>query len=108
MASTRPTAPRSERGRCIAELDATLGRSSEKLQFVEKVERRLNTLHILNTEVGRRMEEQLVRRADLEGIRNRTEEIGAHINDAQQKLEGIWIAQEKVPAIVEWAATLSQ
>ena len=26
----------------IAELDATLGRSSEKLQFVEKVERRLN------------------------------------------------------------------
>ena len=92
---------------CIAELDATLARSSEKLQFVEKVERRLNVLHTLNTEVGRRMEEQLVRRADLEGIRNRTDEISAHISDAHQKLAAIRTAQETLPAIVEWAATLS-
>jgi DNA repair exonuclease SbcCD ATPase subunit len=47
----------------IAELEAIWARSSEKLQFVEKVERRLQGLHTLNTEVGRRMEEQLGRRA---------------------------------------------
>ena len=91
----------------IAELDATLARSSEKLQFVEKVERRLNGLHTLNTEVGRRMEEQLVRRADLEGIRARTDEISAHISDAHQKLDAIRTAQEKLPAILECAATLA-
>ena len=97
-----------ERMETITELEATLERSSEKLQFVEKVERRLNGLHTLNTEVGRRMEEQLVRRAELEGIRSRTDEISAHICDAHQKLGAIRIAQEKLPAILDCAATLGR
>jgi chromosome segregation ATPase len=92
----------------IGELEATLARSSEKLQFVEKVEHRLHGLHKLNTEVGRRMEEQLLRRADLEGIRTRTDEISAHISDAHQRLGAIHTAQEKLPAILECAANLGR
>jgi chromosome segregation ATPase len=92
----------------ITELEAMLARSTEKLQFVEKVEQRLHGLHKLNTEVGRRMEEQLVRRADLEGIRTRTDEISAHISDAHQQLGAIRTAQEKLPAILESAATLGR
>jgi chromosome segregation ATPase len=92
----------------ITELDATLARSSEKLQFVEKVERRLNGLHTLNTEVGRRMEEQLARRADLDSIRTRTDEISSHISDAHQKLDAIRAVQEKLPAILECASTLAR
>ena len=92
----------------ISELEATLARSSEKLQFVEKVERRLNGLHTLNTEVGRRMEEQLVRRAELEGLRTRAEEISAHIGDAHQKLGAIRTTQEKLPGILECVATLGR
>ena len=92
----------------ITELEAMLARSSDKLQFVEKVEQRLHGLHKLNTEVGRRMEEQLVRRADLEAIRTRTDEISAHISDAHQKLDAIRTAQEKLPAILECAATLGR
>ena len=91
----------------VTELDATLERASEKLQFVEKVERRLNGLHTLNTEVGRRMEEQLLRKADLEGLRTRTDEISEHIVDAHLKLDAIRTAQEKLPVIMECAATLA-
>jgi chromosome segregation ATPase len=92
----------------IAELEAVFARSSEKLQFVEKVERRLQGLHTLNTEVGRRMEEQLARRAELDGIRTRIDEVTAHITDAHQKLDAIRTAQEKLPAILESAATLAR
>jgi chromosome segregation ATPase len=92
----------------VTELEATLARSSEKLKFVEKIERRLNGLHSLNTEVGRRMEEQLVRRAELEGIRTRTDEISAHISDAHQKLGSILTVQEQLPAILECTASLSR
>jgi DNA repair exonuclease SbcCD ATPase subunit len=92
----------------ITELEDTLARSREKLQFVEKVEQRLHGLHKLNTEVGRRMEEQLARRADLESIKNRAEEISAHVSDAHQKLAAIRTAQEKLPAILECAATLGR
>ena len=92
----------------ITELDAALVRSGEKLEFVEKVERRLHGLHTLNTEVGRRLEEQLVRRADLEGLRTRTEEISQHIGDAHQNLDAIRTAQERLPALLECAATLAR
>jgi chromosome segregation ATPase len=92
----------------IAELEATLARSCEKLQFVEKVERRLNELHKLNTEVGRRMEEQLVRRAELDGLRTRADEISEHIGDAHHKLEGIRTTQDKLPAILDCVTTLGR
>jgi chromosome segregation ATPase len=92
----------------VAELEATLARSTEKLQFVEKVERRLNGLHTLNTEVGRRMEEQLMRRAELEGIRTRADEISAQISDAHQKLGAILTVQEKLPSIVDCTATIGR
>ena len=90
----------------LAALEAAWARSSEKLQFVEKVERRLQGLHTLNTEVGRRMEEQLGRRAELESLRIRTDEMSAHLGDAHQKLDAIRAVQERVPAIVDSAASL--
>ena len=40
------------------------------------------------------MEEQLLRRADLEGLRTRTDEISQHIVDAHQKLDAIRTVQE--------------
>ena len=92
----------------ITELEATLARSSEKVQFVQRVEQRLHELHKLNTEVGRRLDEQLARRADLDSIRNRTEEISAHISDAHQKLATIGAEQEKVTAMLESAAALGR
>jgi DNA repair exonuclease SbcCD ATPase subunit len=92
----------------IAALEAVWARSNEKLQFVEKVERRLHGLHTLNTEVGRRMEEQLGRRAELESLRIRTDEISAHLGDAHQKLDAIREAQERVPAILESADILGR
>ncbi len=92
----------------MTELEATLARSTDKLQFVEKVERRLNGLHVLNTEVGRRMEEQLMRRAELEGIRTRADEISAHISDAHQKLGAILTVQEKLPSILDCTATIGR
>src|SRR4029450_8805567 len=65
-------------------------------------------VHTMNTEVGRRMEEQLMRRAELEGIRTRADEISAQISDAHQKLGAILTVQEKLPSILDCTATIGR
>jgi chromosome segregation ATPase len=54
------------------------------------------------------MEEQLGRRAELESLRTRADEVGAHVSDAQQKLDVIRTTQEKLPAILESVAILGR
>ena len=49
-----------------------------------------------------------MRRAELEGIRTRADEISAHISDAHQKLGAILTVQEKLPSILDCTATIGR
>src|SRR5262245_64339840 len=53
----------------VAELDAQISRVSSRVPFVEKLEGRLNTLNSLSADVDQKLEDQLSRRSELEGLK---------------------------------------
>jgi chromosome segregation ATPase len=91
-----------------AGLDAQLTRVSARMQFVELLDQRVNGLHALTAEVERRHAEQLARRAEVEGLQNRCDTLGAQIVDAQQKLDGVGAAQARLLPMTDQVAALTQ
>lgn len=70
-------------------LDAELTRVTARMQFVEKVEDRLNGLFSLTTEIERRMSEQIARRAEVESLTQQCDSLGTRIGYVQQQLEDV-------------------
>src|SRR5918996_1843337 len=90
-----------------AELDAQLTRVSARVQFVEKLEGRVNTLHVLTADVDRKLADQLSRRSELDTLKSQCDGVIAQMLDAQQKIEQVNALQTKVLPISEKLTNLS-
>src|SRR5207344_169341 len=95
-------------GELAAELDAQVSRVGARLQFVEKLEQRVNGLHVVTAEVEHKLAEQLVRRAEVEGLKNLCDTLLTQVVDAQQKLDGVSALQGRVLPVASQVATLMQ
>jgi chromosome segregation ATPase len=93
--------------RC-AELDAQVTRVEARVQFVEKLEQRVNGLHLLTAGVERKLADQLTRRAEVEGVKNLCDTLLTQVVDAQQKLDGVAALQGRVMPMVTQVSTLMQ
>jgi protein HOOK2 len=91
-----------------AELDAQITRVEARVQFVEKLEQRVNGLHVLTAEVERKLADQLTRRAEVEGVKNLCDTLLTQVVDAQQKLDGVAALQGRVMPMVTQVGTLMQ
>ena len=76
-------------GELAAELDAQLTRVGARLQFIEKLESRVNNLHVLTQDNDRKLAEQLARRNEVESLKSLCDTLGTQVVDAQQKLDGV-------------------
>ena len=88
------------------DLDRQMTRIAGHQQFVEKVEGRLNTLNTLSGDVDRKIEEQLGRRADVEGLKSLCDGLSLQVTDAQQKLSAVGALQHKLLPLTAQIATL--
>jgi len=95
-------------GEVAAALDAQLARVGTRQQFVEKLEERVNGLHLVTSEVDRKQAEQLARRAEVESLKNLCDTLGTQIADAQQKLDGVAALQGRLLPITAQVSTLQQ
>ena len=76
-------------GELAAELDAQLTRVGARLQFIEKLESRVNNLHVLTQDNDRKLAEQLARRNEVESLKSLCDTLGTQVVDVQQKLDGV-------------------
>ena len=83
-------------GELAAELDAQLTRVGARLQFIEKLEGRINNLHVVTADVDRKLGEQLARRTELETLKSLCDTVGTQVVDAQQKLDSVAALQHKL------------
>ena len=89
-------------------LDAQLTRVGARLQFVERIEERVNGLQVVTTDVERMLAEQLARRAEVESLKNLCDTLATQVVDAQQKLDGVTALQGRLLPITSQVATLLQ
>jgi chromosome segregation ATPase len=83
-------------GELVAELDAQLTRVGARMQFVEQLENRINGLHLVTSDVDRKLGEQLARRTELEALQSALDSVATHVLDTQQKLDGVAGQQHKL------------
>ena len=83
-------------GELASELDAQLTRVTNRVQFVDKLESRLNTLNVMTVDVDRKLAEQLARRSELDTLKSQCDGVIAQMLDAQQKVEAVAALQTKV------------
>ena len=88
------------------DLDRQMTRIAAQQQFVERVEARLNTLNALTSEVDRKLDEQITRRAEAEALRNQIDGVGIQVTDARQKLESVSAIQNKLLPLSGQLSTL--
>ncbi len=89
-------------------LDAQVSHVGARLQFVEKLEARVNGLHAVTADVEQKLAAQLARRAEMESLQNLCDTLFTQVSDAQQKLEGVAAMQGRVLPLVAQASTLQQ
>ena len=85
-------------GELATELDVQLTRVGARLQFVEKLDERVNGLHVVTTDVERKLAEQLERRAEVESLKSLCDTLATQVVDAQQKLDGVAALQGRLRA----------
>ena len=93
-------------GEVAGELDVQLTRVGARLQFVERLEERVNGLHVVTTDVERKLAEQLARRAEVEGLKSLCDTLATQVVDAQQKLDGVAAHQGRLLPISSQVAAL--
>jgi len=93
-------------GELAAELDAQLTRVGARLQFIEKLESRVNNLHVLTADNDRKLAEQLARRNEVESLKSLCDTLGTQVVDAQQKLDGVAAMQTRLVPITTQVASL--
>jgi chromosome segregation ATPase len=95
-------------GELAGELDARVGRVDARLQYVEKVEAKVNGLHAVSSTVEQQLSAQLARRAEMEGLQNLCETLAAQIGDAQHKVDGVAALQARVLPMASQVSALQQ
>lgn len=93
-------------GELTGELDGQLTRVGARLQFVERLEERVNGLHVVTMDVERKLGEQLARRVEVEGLKNLCDTLATQVIDAQQKLDGVAALQGRLLPITQQVAAL--
>jgi chromosome segregation ATPase len=91
-----------------AELDGQLTRVGARQQFVERLEERINGLHVVTTDVERKLAEQLQRRAEVESLKGLCDTLAMQVVDAQQKLDGVAALQGRLLPVTAQVAALMQ
>ena len=74
-------------------------RVTNRIQFVDKLEARLNTLHVMTVDLDRKLAEQLARRAELDTLKTQCDGVVTQMLDAQQKVDAVAAAQGKIMPI---------
>jgi chromosome segregation ATPase len=88
-------------------LDQQVTRVAARMQFVELLDQRVNGLHELTASVERQQAEQLARRAEVEGLKNLCDSLGAQLVDVQQKIDGVATAQGRLLPMTAQVALLA-
>ena len=79
-----------------------------RLQFIEKLEGRINNLHVVTSDVDRKLAEQLGRRNEVESLKSLCDTLGTQVGDAQQKLDGVAALQARLLPLTAQVATLGE
>jgi chromosome segregation ATPase len=95
-------------GELAGELDAQLTRVGARLQFIEKLEGRINNLHVVTSDVDRKLAEQLGRRNEVESLKSQCDTLGTQVVDVQQKLDGVAAMQQRLAPITNEVAALQK
>ena len=90
------------------ELDGQLTRVGARLQFVERLEERVNGLHVVTSDVERKLADQLQRRAEVESLKGLCDSLAMQVVDAQQKLDGVAALQSRLLPVTSQVAKLMQ
>ena len=88
-----------------AKLEAECDRMGGRMQFIEKIDERVNGLFGLTTEVERKIADQVARREEIDGLAQRCDSLGAQIAFAQQQIESAGALQAR---LVPLAADVSK
>ena len=83
-------------GEVAAELDDQLTRVTARIEFVDKLEGRINTLHGVTEEVDRKLAKQLGRRAELDTLKTQCDGLITQMLDAHQKIQAVSALQGKI------------
>ncbi len=95
-------------GELAGDLEVQLSRVGSRLQFVERLEERVNGLQVVTTDVERKLAEQLARRGEVESLKNLCDTLATQVVDAQQKLDGVASLQGRLLPLTSQVATLMQ
>src|SRR5690242_3624234 len=93
-------------GELTAELDAQLTRVGARLQFIEKLESRVNNLHVLTQDNDRKLAEQLARRNEVESLKSLCDTLRTQLCDEQQTLDCVAAIHTKLIPITTQVGTL--
>ena len=86
-------------GELAAELDAQLTRVGARLQFIEKLEGRINNLHVRHRRTSiASWPNSSARRNEVESLKSLCDTLGTQVVDVQQKLDGVAAMQHAAGA----------
>jgi len=92
-----------------SDLDRRMARLATQDQFVERVAGRLDALTTTTVEVDQKLEQQIMRRAELDALRSQADGVAIQVADARQKLEAVSaIQQQLLPLTTQLAALTEQ
>jgi chromosome segregation ATPase len=85
----------------LSTVDGQVARLEARASLVETIERRLNGLNALSTEIDRKLEQQLDRRTDVDRLKIAADGIAAQIADAHHRIEALNALQARFLPIAE-------
>ena len=91
-----------------SELDAQIARVEARLDFIDKLEQRVGYLHRAAVDFERKLAELQPRRAEVENLKALCDALVAQMVDAQQRLDGVAAAQERLLPMAPKVETLTQ
>jgi len=95
-------------GELEAELQAQVARVESKLDFVERLEQRVGQVQTVLSDIERRLNQQLQRRAEVESLKVLCDTLLAQMVEAQPRLEEMSALQQRLLPMATQVSTLSQ
>ena len=83
-------------GEVVGELDAQATRVGTRVQFLDKLDGRVDALHTLTVDIDGKLAEQLARRTELDTLQAQCDAVVAQMLEAHQKVEAVAALQAKV------------
>ena len=83
-------------GEVVGELDAQATRVGARVQFLDKLDGRVDALHTLTVDIDGKLAEQLARRTEFDTLQAQCDGVVAQMLEAHQKVEAVAALQAKV------------